>query len=59
MDTQKTEQPTIVSIGLNESGKMVFRVRFADKSIRDYATDTVSFAQMAAKGIRVYNAGRS
>jgi len=58
MSTNKIEQPTVVSIGTNEVNKVVIRMRFADNSIRDFATDLVSFATLAAKGVPVQNVNR-
>jgi hypothetical protein len=45
----------VVSIGLNAQLKTVIRIRLANGEIIDADTNQVSFAHLAAKGVRVYN----
>jgi hypothetical protein len=56
MERKQIEQPTVVSIGLDEANKVVIRLRFSNNSIRDVATNTVSFAFLAQQGVPVFNA---
>jgi hypothetical protein len=55
METRTQVQVEVLSIGLNDRGAAVVRVRFASGAQVDVATDTVSFAKLAAAGARVVN----
>lgn len=56
MDQQQTK-PEVVSIGVTHKGTSVVRVRMPNGANVDVETNLVSFAKLAALGVRVYNEG--
>lgn len=50
-----SKQPVVSSIGLNPQGKSVVRIVMPDMKIIDIDTNLVSFAKLAALGVRVIN----
>lgn len=45
----------VISIGTEDSKDCVVRIRHADGRMRNVSTNLVSFAQLAADGVRVFN----
>ena len=54
---EQQARPEVVSIGVTHKGNSVVRVRMPNGAQVDVETNLVSFAKLAALGVRVYNEG--
>lgn len=53
----KPARPEVISIGVTDNGKSVIRL-FVNGHRLDAETNLVSFARLAAEGVKVDNGGR-